>query len=83
MPAERIAATASKAAKRIHALGINVVIIWFGVKEAFVSERNQTVKNLPTHAVNAIDTVAAGGTFNGAQASAPSQTGLERCSLAV
>ncbi|MEH6463757.1 MAG: ribokinase [Shewanella psychromarinicola] len=57
--------SAAKAAESLHRQGINIVIITLGSKGAYVSEKGQG-RIIPAPTVSAIDTVAAGDTFNGA-----------------
>lgn len=57
--------SASKAADYFHRQGINKVVITLGSKGAYVSEQGKG-QLIPAPIVNAIDTVAAGDTFNGA-----------------
>ncbi|MEZ8188203.1 ribokinase [Shewanella sp. 5S214] len=57
--------SAEKAAQDLHHKGVNTVIITLGSKGAYVSEKSQG-QIIPAPIVNAIDTVAAGDTFNGA-----------------
>ncbi|MBB1439470.1 ribokinase [Shewanella sp. SG41-4] len=57
--------SASKAADYLHDQGVNIVIITLGSKGAYFSEKGQG-QHIPTPVVSAIDTVAAGDTFNGA-----------------
>ncbi|WP_299572871.1 ribokinase [uncultured Shewanella sp.] len=61
-------ASAAKAAEQLHGYGINTVVITLGSQGAYLSV--QTTKEIvseliPAFAVTAIDTVAAGDTFNG------------------
>ncbi len=56
--------TAETAAKILHAKGIKLVIITLGKFGAWVSENNQGIL-IPGFKVHAIDTIAAGDTFNG------------------
>lgn len=70
--------SAEQAAERLHDIGINTVIITLGSQGAFLSQREQNdlapelgTTNvfsgiIPAYPVTAIDTVAAGDTFNGA-----------------
>ena len=57
--------SASKAAEYLHKQGINIVIITLGSKGAYLSEQGQG-QVIAAPIVSAIDTVAAGDTFNGA-----------------
>ncbi|WP_350432052.1 ribokinase [Shewanella sp. H8] len=57
--------SASKAAEYLHKQGIDIVIITLGSKGAYLSEQGQG-QIIPASLVSAIDTVAAGDTFNGA-----------------
>ncbi|AZG71442.1 ribokinase [Shewanella livingstonensis] len=57
--------SAQQAAQSLHSRGVNIVIITLGSKGAYISEKGQG-SIIPTPTVNAIDTVAAGDTFNGA-----------------
>ncbi|MGX9462841.1 ribokinase [Shewanella sp. A14] len=57
--------SAAKAADYLHMQGVNNVIITMGSKGAYLSEQGQG-NLIPAPTVNAIDTVAAGDTFNGA-----------------
>jgi ribokinase len=56
--------SAKKAADRISAKGVNIVVITLGSKGAFIKEGNQYYE-IEAEKVNAIDTVAAGDTFCG------------------
>ncbi|MCL1112356.1 ribokinase [Shewanella basaltis] len=59
--------SASKAADYFHQQGVNSVVITLGSKGAYVSEQGKGEgKIIPAPIVTAIDTVAAGDTFNGA-----------------
>ena len=57
--------SASKAAEYLHRQGINKVIITLGSKGAYISEQGSG-QIIPAPIVSAVDTVAAGDTFNGA-----------------
>jgi len=57
--------SASEAAAILHKQGVKMVIITLGNKGAYLSEQGQG-QLIPAPTVNAIDTVAAGDTFNGA-----------------
>lgn len=61
-----------RAAAALHAMGPDIVIVTLGANGALLSERGETT-HIPTHAVQTIDTVAAGDTFNGALAVALSE----------
>lgn len=56
---------ASKAAEVLHGKGINTVIITLGSRGVWLSE-NGSGKRVPGFKVKAVDTIAAGDTFNGA-----------------
>lgn len=56
--------SAQKASKILHDEGISIVIITMGKMGAWVSEHNQGIL-IPGFNVTAIDTIAAGDTFNG------------------
>lgn len=58
--------SAALAAAKMHDLGIKVVIITLGSKGVFVSEKDGKSQLVPGYKVSAVDTVAAGDTFNGA-----------------
>ncbi len=58
-------ASASKAATKIKALGVKNVIITMGASGAFVSSNSEDIM-IPAPKVQAVDTTAAGDTFNGA-----------------
>jgi len=63
----RDAAGAAKAAKRLQAQGVGTVIVTLGRRGAFLAEpRSQRL--IPGFRVKAVDTTAAGDTFNGALA---------------
>ncbi|MGI2172456.1 ribokinase [Shewanella sp. MF05960] len=57
--------SAAKAANYLHKQGVNKVIITLGSKGAYISEQGSG-QIIPAPIVNAVDTVAAGDTFNGA-----------------
>lgn len=56
---------AAKAAEVLHGKGINTVIITLGSRGVWLSE-NGSGKRVPSFKVKAVDTIAAGDTFNGA-----------------
>lgn len=56
---------AAKAAEVLHGKGINTVIITLGSRGVWLSE-NGSGKRVPGFKVKAVDTIAAGDTFNGA-----------------
>ncbi|HEY3987172.1 ribokinase [Cedecea sp.] len=56
---------AAKAAEVLHAKGIDTVIITLGSRGVWLSEKGQG-KRVPGFKVKAVDTIAAGDTFNGA-----------------
>ncbi|AFJ48980.1 ribokinase [Shimwellia blattae] len=58
-------ASAAQAARVLHAKGIATVIITLGSKGVWLSEQG-TGQRVPGFRVNAVDTIAAGDTFNGA-----------------
>lgn len=58
--------SAERAAIVLHNKGIKTVVITLGSKGAFISERDSFSKIISGYKVQAIDTVAAGDTFNGA-----------------
>lgn len=58
-------ASAIKATTRLHAQGVETVIITLGDKGAFVSCKGEGIL-VPGYTVTAVDTTAAGDTFNGA-----------------
>lgn len=57
---------ANLAAQALHAKGINIVIITLGARGVWLSEQGQTGHLVAGFSVSAIDTTAAGDTFNGA-----------------
>jgi ribokinase len=57
--------TARKAAKALKAKGVDIVIITLGSKGAYVLSEKED-KIIPCPKVKAVDTTAAGDTFNGA-----------------
>ncbi|MBD2809753.1 ribokinase [Xenorhabdus sp. Vera] len=59
-------AGAGKAAQALHDKGIGTVIITLGNRGVWLSEKGQEGKIVPGFKVKAIDTIAAGDTFNGA-----------------
>ena len=59
-------ASAQQAAKILHGKGIQTVVITLGSKGAFISDQGTLPKIIPGYKVKAVDTVAAGDTFNGA-----------------
>ncbi|SFN69602.1 ribokinase [Xenorhabdus japonica] len=56
---------AEKAAQALHAKGIETVIITLGSRGVWLSEKGNKGKIVPGFKVKAIDTIAAGDTFNG------------------
>ncbi len=56
---------AARAAQALHAKGIETVLITLGRRGVWLSEQGQGVR-IPGFSVQAIDTIAAGDTFNGA-----------------
>lgn len=56
---------AAKASQVLHAKGIDIVIITLGSRGVWLSNKGQG-QRVPGFRVNAIDTIAAGDTFNGA-----------------
>ncbi|GGB49231.1 ribokinase [Oceanisphaera marina] len=59
-------AAAAQAAAALHAKGINTVIITLGARGVWLSEQGKPGQLIAGFKVNAIDTTAAGDTFNGA-----------------
>ncbi|WP_340616774.1 ribokinase [Xenorhabdus entomophaga] len=57
---------AGKAAQALHDKGIEIVIITLGSRGVWLSEKGREGKIVPGFKVKAIDTIAAGDTFNGA-----------------
>ncbi|CDG19689.1 ribokinase [Xenorhabdus poinarii G6] len=57
---------AEKAAQALHAKGIKTVIITLGSRGVWLGEKGSQGKIVPGFKVTAIDTIAAGDTFNGA-----------------
>ncbi|OTA16001.1 ribokinase [Xenorhabdus vietnamensis] len=57
---------AEKAAQALHNKGIETVIITLGSRGVWLSEKGKKSKIVPGFKVKAIDTIAAGDTFNGA-----------------
>lgn len=57
---------AAQAAAALHNKGIATVIITLGARGVWLSEQGQTGQLIPGFKVNALDTTAAGDTFNGA-----------------
>lgn len=57
---------AAQAAAALHNKGITIVIITLGARGVWLSERDKAGVLIPSFKVNAIDTTAAGDTFNGA-----------------
>ncbi|MDR0218581.1 MAG: ribokinase [Enterobacteriaceae bacterium] len=57
---------AGKAAQHLHDKGIETVIITLGGRGVWLSEKGKAGKIVPGFNVKAIDTIAAGDTFNGA-----------------
>ncbi|ART81639.1 ribokinase [Oceanisphaera profunda] len=57
---------AAQAAAMLHAKGIHTVIITLGARGVWLSEHGQPGQLIPGFKVNAVDTTAAGDTFNGA-----------------
>ncbi|MDC9821640.1 ribokinase [Pectobacterium polonicum] len=56
---------AARAARVLHDKGIETVLITLGSRGVWLSERGQG-QRIPGYRVNAVDTIAAGDTFNGA-----------------
>lgn len=56
---------AAQAAQALHAKGINTVLITLGRRGVWLSEQGQG-QRIPGFSVQAVDTIAAGDTFNGA-----------------
>lgn len=65
-------AGAAAAAEALHAKGIDTVIITLGARGVWLSERGQG-RRVPGFSVQAVDTTAAGDTFNGALVAALQQ----------
>ncbi|MGL4455638.1 MAG: ribokinase [Plesiomonas sp.] len=59
-------ADAARAAQLLHAKGIATVLITLGARGVWVSQQGQTGEVIPGFRVQALDTTAAGDTFNGA-----------------
>lgn len=70
------ASSAAAAAEHLHTQGIATVLITLGAKGVWLSEQGSSGQLVPSFVVNAVDSTAAGDTFNGALlaalASAPS-----------
>ena len=70
------ASSAAAAAEHLHTQGIAIVLITLGAKGVWLSEQGSSGQLVPSFVVNAVDSTAAGDTFNGALlaalASAPS-----------
>lgn len=62
--------SAAQAANILHRQGINIVIITLGAKGAYLSQQNTNAEMITGFQVEAIDSTAAGDTFNGALATA-------------
>lgn len=60
------ASSAAAAAKHLHTQGIATVLITLGAKGVWLSEQGSSGQLVPSFVVNAVDTTAAGDTFNGA-----------------
>lgn len=60
------ATSAAAAAAHLHAQGIATVLITLGAKGVWLSEQGSSGHLVPSFVVNALDTTAAGDTFNGA-----------------
>ena len=61
---------AQKAAQALHQKGINKVMITLGARGVWFSESGKQGKIIPGFKVKAVDTIAAGDTFNGAYVTA-------------
>jgi ribokinase len=61
---------ADKACSILHEKGVGTVIITLGSRGAWISEQNKEGYLLPGFKVSAVDTIAAGDTFNGSLATA-------------
>ena len=60
------ASSAAAAAEHLHTQGIATVLITLGAKGVWLSEQGSSGQLVPSFVVDAIDTTAAGDTFNGA-----------------
>ena len=60
------ASGAAAAAEHLHAQGIATVLITLGAKGVWLSEHGRSGHLVPSFVVNAVDSTAAGDTFNGA-----------------